>query len=354
MQRSPREAGFSLVELMIAMGVMVTLTAIVMTLMADSIKISTVTNELTEAQQNLRAAQDFISRDLVAVGDGMEDIKFPRMTKTFLNGYLTKAPAADASNTTVGVLGIVTSDDQVPASTTVPIPGTSNTITIMPNSDRLTIMKADPNFNGGATISLPPGTVTSNGQTVTLPTGTNMTQFAIGDIYFFTSGNGSAFGAVTAVNAASRILSFTSGDRYGINQSAVNSPINVVVNKGLIAASMMRMLVINYFVDNTGLLTRRVIGVGGGAGLADTIVAEHVANLQFRYLLDQTDAGGNVVAPVTKLATETDQGDVRQIEVSVTTETAHAIVKGNKTQISMTGSMSVRGMQFNQHLQPNN
>jgi len=61
MQRSPREAGFSLVELMIAMGVMVTLTAIVMTLMADSIKISTVTNELTEAQQNLRAAQDFAS-----------------------------------------------------------------------------------------------------------------------------------------------------------------------------------------------------------------------------------------------------------------------------------------------------
>jgi hypothetical protein len=275
------------------------------------------------------------------------------MTKTFLNNYLTKAPAAD-TNATLGVLGIVTSDDQVPASTTVPTANLASTLTLMANSDRLTIMKADPDFNGGATISLPPGTVTNNGQTVALPSGTDMTQFAVGDIYFFTSGAGSAFGAVTAVNAGGRILTFNSGDRYGINQAAITSPINVVVNKGAKAASMMRMLVISYFVDSTGLLTRRVFGVGLGAGLADTVVAEHVVNLQFRYFLDQTDAGGNVVAPASKLATETDQGDVRQIEVSVTTETAHAVVKGNKPQISMTGSMSVRGMQFNQHLQPNN
>jgi Tfp pilus assembly protein PilW len=353
MQRSPSEAGFSLVELMVAMGVMVTLTAIVMTFMSDSIKLSTVTNEMTEAQQNLRTAQDFISRDIVAVGDGMEDIKAPRMTKAFLNGYLTKAPAAD-NNATLGVLGIVTSDDQVPAGTTVPVPSAGTTLTLLGGTDRLTIMKADPNFNGGATISLPPGSVTNTGQTVTLPTGTNMTQFTIGDIYFFTSGAGSAFGAVTAVNVAGRILSFTSGDRYGINQASATGPISVVVGGGTKASSMMRMLVITYFVDSTGLLMRRVMGVGGGTGLTDTVVAEHVANLQFRYLLDQTDADGNVVAPVTKLATETDQGDVRQVEMTVATETAHAIVKGNKPQISMTGSMSVRGMQFNQHLQPNN
>jgi Tfp pilus assembly protein PilW len=353
MQRSQREAGFSLVELMVAMGVMIALTAVVMTYMADSIRISTATNEMTEAQQNLRTAQDFIARDLVAVGDGMEDIKFPRLTKVFLNSYLTKAPAADTNNT-LGVLGIVTSDDQVPAGTTVPIPGTANTITLTTASDRLTVMRMDPDFNNGATISLAPGAVTNNGQTVTLPSGTNMAQFAVNDIYFFTSGAGSAFGAVTAINTGTRVLSFSTGDRYGINQSTATSPINVVVVGGTKAASMLRMFVTTYFVDSTGLLMRRVIGVAGGVGVNDTVVAEHVVNLQFRYFLDQTDANGNVVAPVTKLATETDQGDLRQIEVTVTTETAHTLSKGTKPQISMTGSMSVRGMQFNQHLQPNN
>lgn len=352
MHRSPREAGFSLVELMVATAVMIALTAVVMTYMADSIKISTATNEMTEAQQNLRAAQDFIARDLVAVGDGMDVIQSPRMTKAFLNNYLTKAPAADNDNT-LGVLGVVTSDDQVPAATTVPGPNLVGTITLMPGSDRLTIMKMDPAFNKGATLSLAVGKVTNNGQTVALPTGTDMTQFTVGDIYFFTSAAGSAFGAVTAVNPSGRILSFNTGDRYGINQGVTTGPINLVVGSGTKAASMMRMLVNTYFVDATGLLTRRILGVGGGVGFADTVVAEHVTDLQFRYFLDQTDDNGNVVAPVTKLANETDQNDVRQIEMTVTTETAHVVAKGNKPKISMTGSMSVRGMQFKQHLRPN-
>lgn len=353
MHRSPSEAGFSLVELMIVMGIMVALTAIAMTFMADSIKISTVTNEMTEAQQNLRTSQDFISRDLVAVGDGMDVIQSPRMTKAFLNNHLTKAPVDDTDNT-LGVLGVVNSDDQAPAGTTVPATTLVGTIPLMTGTDRLTIMKMDPDFNNGATISLAAGKVTNNGQTATLPTGTDMTQFAVGDIYFFTSAAGSAFGAVTAVNTGGRILSFSTGDRYGINQGVSTGPISLVVGGGTKAASMMRMLVINYFVDSTGLLIRRVFGVGGGVGLTDTVVAEHIANLQFRYFLDQTDSSGNVVAPVTKLADETQQADVRQVEMTITTETAHAIVKGNKPQISMTGSMSVRGMQFNTHLKPNN
>lgn len=353
MHRSPGEAGFSLYELLVVMGIMTVVMAIVTTFMADSIKISTVTNEMTEAQQNLRAAQDFISRDLVAVGDGMDVIQSPRMTKTFLNNYVTKAPVADNDNT-LGVLGIVTSDDQVPSGTSVPAPSPSPAVTILAGSDRLTIMKRDPDFNNGATISLAVGAVLSNGQTVTLPTGTDMTQFKVGDIYFFTSSAGSAFGAVTAVTAGTRVLSFSSGDRYGINQGTATSPINVVVGAGTKAAALLRMLVIQYFVDSNGLLTRRVFGVGGGVGYTDTVVAEHVTSLQFRYLLDQTDSSGNVVAPVTTLADESDQNDVRQVEMSVTTETAHAINKGTKPQVSTTGTMSVRGMQFRQHLQPNN
>lgn len=352
MHRSQSEAGFSLVELMVVMGIMITVTGIAMTLMADSIKISAVTNEMTEAQQNLRAAQDFIARDLVAVGDGMDVIQSPRTTKAFLSGYLTKAPATVTADDTLGVLGVVTSDDQIPSGTTVPSADLASTIALKAGTDRLTIMKIDRDFNNGATISLASGKVTNNGQNVVIPTGPVMTDFKVGDIYFFTSGAGSAFGAVTAVNTATRVLNFSSGDRYGLNQGTSTSPINLVA--GGKASSMMRMLVTSYFVDSTGLLMRRVFGVSGGKGFTDTVVAEHVVNLQFRYLLDQEDSSGNVVAPVSTLADETQQGDVRQVEMTVTTETAHALVKGNKPQVSMTGSMSVRGMQFKEHLQPNN
>jgi hypothetical protein len=340
---------------MVVMGIMLTLMALIVRFMNDSIKISTVTNEMTEAQQNLRTAQEFIARDLLAAGDGMQDIKSPRLTKTFLNNYLTKAPVADA-NVTLGVLGVLTSDDQVPASTAVPVPSPSpaTTLPVLTGSDRLTIMQIDPTFNGGASIPLAAGSVTGNGLTVTLPTGTDMTLFKTGDIYFFTSTIGSAFGSVTAVNATTRILTFNStGDLYGLNQPLSTGPINLVVSSGTKPASMMRMLFINYFIDSNGLLRRRVFGVGGGVGFTDTVVAEHIANLQLRYFLGQSDSSGNVFAPVTQLTSETQQGYVRQVEVTVTTETAHAVVNGQKQQISMTGSTSVRNLQFNTHLQPN-
>ncbi|MDT5294693.1 MAG: hypothetical protein QOJ76_1573 [Acidobacteriota bacterium] len=356
MHRSSRQGGFSLLELMVVMGIMMTLMVLIMRYMNDSIKISTVTNEMTEAQQNLRTAQEFIARDLLATGDGMQDIKSPRLPQTFLNNYLTKAPVNDASNVTLGVLGVLTSDDQVPPTTAVPVPSPSpaTTVPVLAFSDRLTIMKMDPTFNGGAAIPLAPGAVTGNGLTVTLPLGTDMTLFKTGDIYFFTSASGSAFGAVTVVNAATRVLTFgTVGDLYGINQPVATGPINLVTSSGTKAASLMRMLVIHYFIDSSGLLRRRVFGVGGGIGFTDTVVAEHVANLQLRYFLGQSDAGGNVLQPVTQLTSETQQAAVRQVEMTVTTETAHAVVNGAKQQISMMGATSVRNLQFNTHLQPN-
>ena len=77
----------------------------------------------------------------------------------------------------LGVLGIITSDDQVPAGTSVPVPSASpaTTLPVLTGSDRLTLMKSDSTFDGGATIPLAVGAVTGNGLTVTLPSGTDMT-----------------------------------------------------------------------------------------------------------------------------------------------------------------------------------
>jgi hypothetical protein len=47
--------------------------------------------------------------------------------------------------------------------------------------------------------------------------------------------------------------------------------------------AVMRLQIIQYYVTSSGLLMRRVIGVRG-AGFRDSVVAEHVTNLQFRYV----------------------------------------------------------------------
>lgn len=356
MHRSHRQAGYTLWELMITMLIMLTVMVIAMRFMNESVNISHVTKEMTEAQQNLRTVHEFIARDLLAAGDGMEDIRSPRLLKTFLTSHLTKAPVGDTTYTALGVLGIITSDNQAPAGTALPVPsptpGTS--IPVLTTTDRLTIIKIDPAFNDNAgSIPLPSGNVTGNGQTVTIPGTVSMTQFNVGDIYFFTSTTASAFGSVTAINTTARTLTFAAGDRFGLNQVSATGPINLVASGR--PSTLMSMQVIHYYIDSDKLLRRRVYGVGGGVGgYTDTVVAEHVTDLQFRYILGQSDTSGNVAAPVTALTTEAQQSLVRQVEVTVTTETAHKVVKNAKQKVSMTGTTTVRNMQFNTHLKMSN
>lgn len=351
MHRSPGQNGYTLWELMITMAVMVTVMIIVMRFMNSSVSISHVTHELTEAQQNLRTAHEFIATDLKGAGDGMEDIISPRLLKTFLQKYLTKVAVVDTTYSTQGVLGVVTSDNQVPSGTAVPIPSPSpgSNIAVLTATDRLTLMKIDKDFNEEAgSIALPSGAVIGNGKTVTIPGSAKMSQFSVGDIYFFTSTIGSAFGSVTAVDATTRIVTFGASDRFGLNEVAVTGPINLIANGR--PSTMLRMHVIHYYIDKDNLLRRRVYGVGGVGGYTDTVVAEHVTDLQFRYILGQSTASGNVLAPIVALTTETQQSLVRQVEVTITTETAHNVVNGAKKKISMTGTTAVRNMQFNTHL----
>lgn len=354
MHRPTRQAGYTLLELMVSLGIMLTLMAVAMRFMNEAVNVTNVTTEVTEAQQNLRTAQDFIARDITGTADGMENIKSPRMTTTFL-AYVTTLPVAVTGIPTQGVLGVVTSDDQAPSGTAVPIPSPSpaTSTPVLKATDRLTLMKIDKTFNSNAgSIPLNTGSVSADGKTVTLPVGTVMTPFKVGDIYFFTSSNGSAFGSVTAI--AGTVLTFAANDRYKMNQVAATGPIGMVVANSK-PTSMMRMLLIHYYVDSTGLLRRRVYGVAGGGGYTDSVVAEHVADLQFRYLLGKSNSNGTLVQPVTKLTTEDQQSYVRQVEVTVTTETAHTVGYDkdgarSKHRISMTGTTAVRNMQFNTHL----
>jgi hypothetical protein len=119
------------------------------------------------------------------------------------------------------------------------------------------------------------------------------------------------------------------------------------------------MQIVHYFVNSNGLLTRRVFGVSG-AGFTDSIIAEHVTNLQFRYVVNLADANGFVQQPVTRLINTDQQFAVRQVECTTTTETVHfvgtqntnGVLSATRQQLTMTTSTSVRNLQFREALQP--
>ncbi len=111
------------------------------------------------------------------------------------------------------------------------------------------------------------------------------------------------------------------------------------------------MKIIHYYVNANGLLMRRVFGVRN-AGFNESVIAEHAMSLQFRYFLNLRDVDGNVAQPVAQLTTSEQQVETRQVEVTLTVETAHTLQNGKRQEITMTTSTSVRNMQFRRSLQP--
>lgn len=344
------QQGFSIIEMVIAITVMLIITASVFSLVKDSFTVTTANYELTDAQQSLRTAQEYINRDLMNAGDGLKSMRYIPVKTTFVTNYLSRAPIADATMPSgVTNLGILTTDNDVPANTVVPtVPVTPPVVvTVRPNTDRQTILQLD---HDPTNIPIVPTAIDAAGSVVTLPAGTDMTRFTVGEIYFLTSSRGGTFAAITAINTGLKQLTFANGDFCGLNVTGASGLIKDISGGGTLPTNLQRMRIIHYYIDSNNLLKRRVFG-DKGAAFRDSVIAEHVLSVQFVYSLG-LDSGGNPVQPTSVLTTPEQQVAISQVEVNVTVETPHALPKGQHPMLSSTTSTSLRNMQFRQALQP--
>ncbi|CDM66213.1 PilW family protein [Pyrinomonas methylaliphatogenes] len=355
MKKIGEESGFSIIELMVAMAVMLIIMVPIFTLSRDALRTSATAFELADAQQNMRTAQEYINRDLIVAGDGLRSVGNIMLPVAFVQKYLVRAPQTGGSS--LAALSIITPDDDG-SSTSTP-PG------VLPGTDRITILSIDPSFTP---ISLPSGAIVPAGANVSVTTA-DVSRFQVGEIYFITSQYGATFGAITNISSPSSQpnLIFSNSDPYQLNDPGNNGAIAQVAygpsgpgkgNKS-VPATLMRVRIINYFVNDKGQLIRRVFGVprpvatDSGFGYADSVIAENVTNLQFRYQLNKTDNSGNLLPPSSQVAVS-DQPSIRQIEVTVRTRTQRAVQVNNgmRPELSATTWTSVRNMQFRQALQP--
>ena len=340
-------------EVLIAIVVLMIVTGAIFGLMRDSMKTSHAAMEMTDAQEALRAGQEYITRDLVNTGDGLNSINNIRMPQNFVTNYLTSNPIIDPATPGIINLGLVTADNDVPANT--PVLGTAPAAQVRSNpvlTDRITILQLEhpevfTPITLGAGMLLP-----TNGFASVSPA--DIDRFGVGEIYFITSGNGGVFATLTArvgVGTPLPLLVFGAGDPYGLNTLGVGSQLDFITSGGTLPTAICRMKVIHYYINSNGLLMRRVFGVRN-AGFTESVIAEHAVSLQFRYFLNLRDAAGNVAQPTAQLTTAQEQVETRQVEVTFTVETARALQNGQRQQVSMTTSTSVRNMQFRQSLQP--
>jgi hypothetical protein len=214
-------------------------------------------------------------------------------------------------------------------------------------TDRLTILQNDATFTP---LSLAAGAVTSGGATINV-SAADIGKFAPGEIYFLTNGSAAAFGTVTGISGLS--VNFNNGDTYGLNQgNSANGFFSFVSANGTLPATLKRMRLINYSVTDTGLLLRRAFGVQG-RGHTDSIIAEHITALDFRYILNLSDAGGALRQPVTQPLTVLEENSVRQVEANIAAETQRPLQNtGQRANFSAAQQISIRNLQFREAPQP--
>ena len=78
--------------MLIALVVMMVVTGAIFGLMRDSMKTSHAALELSDAQESARTGHEYLTRDLINTGDGLNSITNIRVPVNFVTNYLTSNP----------------------------------------------------------------------------------------------------------------------------------------------------------------------------------------------------------------------------------------------------------------------
>lgn len=331
--------GFSLMEMMIVLVMLMIILSAVFSLLRGTIKTSNTNYELTSAAQGLRNAQEFLNRDLLTLGDGAKNTTNILLPTLFVTNYLTARSTADVDPTNQGFIssGVVISDSNVPADKNVP--GTNPATVVSAGTDRISFLTEDKTF---LPIQVEPDMVDANNGSIIVPNSL-ISNFKVGEIYFISNGVSGTFGTITSINAGTNTLLMQNGDAVGLNQTGTAGSFWTVRSADM-PMNIMRVQLINYFVNAERHLVRRVFGVAG-SGFVDSVVSEHVVNLKFRYMLRPNTENGILNQPVNNFSLG-DAASVRMVEPFVEVETAYPLADGNKQRLNAVTQLAVRNLQF--------
>ena len=349
------DAGYSLAEFLISMGIMTVVMGATMGGLADVIKGNDAVLQMTGMNTSLRAGMDLIVRDLLQVGSGLP----PGHVITIANGAgssRVKIPGPPGTN-------FLTPSGAAAIGAVIPQAGRGPTINGVA-TDVLTVMMADNAFlNVGTTeigadfIAIAPG--------VDLAAGAD--RVSAGQLMMVMKGGLSILLEVTGVDLETRRLMFANGDALNLNQNAAASGTLVTLNNAApanspAATNVSRVRMVTYYIDATidpkhPRLVRRInngdpVDFDNESG---TVVALDIENLQLTYDISNgtnnpgnvemttTDQGtGGACAPAACAATQ-----IRKVNVMLTGRSPNAVNKNLRVfRNSLQSQISLRGMAF--------
>ena len=361
-------AGFTLIELMIAMGVTMVLLYAAVSLFRDASQSNQIVSQASDLSDNLRAGLNLIQLDLQQVGSGIPTggipIPFtapcgttPRINRPALGGASTfPYPGATCESTIPAIepgnaMGpAITAPDAIAGT-----PANPNSIT-----DEVTMLYADNTagldgkpVNQPATPGPPanpgcPGgslvlagntlTVTFDATCVNLTNAANNNLITInpGDLIMFTNNKGTALLSVTSV--AGQVLTFKPGDAFDLNgRNDAGGTINQLQAGGVFPTTLAtRIWMITYYLDNITAppYTRLIRQVNFNPPMP---VGETLENLQFTYnFIDGVTNPAN--QPTVPLGNS--ESNIRSVNVYLGARSNYAVQRGNETAYARSNLMT--------------
>jgi type II secretory pathway pseudopilin PulG len=292
--RAQSDSGFSPLELILTIGVLLIVIAAATTAFRDALDVSGSGSLIADANQSLRAATNLMVRDLMQAARGIPIGGVP----------IPSGDGATAINRP-GPPGTAYQFDNI-SYTTLPaiVPGPSLGPSVNGQAtDIVTIVMTDATLPELTLNATPPvvdqPVLAADGATLDVGTsGWWITDAAAGvrpgDLILFTNALGSALQAVTQTDPATGGVTFAAGDWFNVNQpGAAQGSITQILATPVPQTIARRVLMITYYVDTASTpgvprLARRVNAAPGQA------LAGAIEDLELSY--DLVDGLNNPVA----------------------------------------------------------
>jgi prepilin-type N-terminal cleavage/methylation domain-containing protein len=365
--RARHQQGFTIVELLVAIGITLIVMTATMMIYHRSVQISGIVTNRAEIQSELRAAADQIARDLNQAGTGIPIGGLPIPSAT--TGGTNPQFGCDASQCylttgnkfTNGVLYKVTPANSIGPTTTEPTDAI-----VIAYLEPIAVDPNDPNASGTAPnwSGYTTDTIADDGSTLTMPADTTPKisdpafGLVLGDILMVQNSSGSALGVVTNFDDASHVITFAANDPLNLNQpiapigNIAALKLNPVPGSGpkYPSSTVSRVMMITYFiqpvVNSQGTDYRLMRQVDART---PSPVAEHIEDLQFTY--DVFDDSSNAITvnladAATGSPPTPKPNQIRKINMTITARSSRPNAQGNYDRQTLTTSIGPRNLSF--------
>jgi type II secretory pathway pseudopilin PulG len=297
-------AGFTLAELLIAMGIVLAIMGGTLTVMNDGYRMAESATNVIGLNNNLRIAVDLVVRDLIQVGQGMPT---GRTVQVPNGGGALAIQRPHPLRTTPAQDSLCTAwpTDTTAISAVTVGPGCGPVINGVA-TDMVTTLAVDSALDAAGVQSF---NVTARTATLSTAPVALSDRVRVGELMMFTKGSVSALAYVTAVSVNGLTFTFaTTGDPTNLNQADATGRNGTVDDLAATppvtanSASVSRIRMISYYLDNTldPTTPRLIRHMNWGDPTAAVnqrgqTVAFSIENLQFTYdMLDGVSNPANV------------------------------------------------------------